>query len=576
MDVYVEISSAERNWKVLLGKRPMTIGRNEDNVIMLTDVKASRYHCVIERSGDGYRIRDLNSRNGTLVNGQPIRSERLNVGDVVVIGSTRVALATEPVEEEVEELTEEDVVEHPRQTGSHSGAAGAISDYEAPIPADRLGDAVDLPDPERTLARMAEALPGTFTEDEITFINARGQRIQAGRSDGQDKHTAVSVLRLLLVVCFRTRASDIHIEPRSDRYQVRVRVDGGMVEILAMDKALGVKLAAVVKVLSDIDIAQRNVIQEGHFATQVPGASAGDGPRRVDYRISFAPTVLGQKLVIRILDPATGLTRLADLRLPKWMQDEMAATIGLEAGMVLACGPTGSGKTTSLYALIRSLNIVDRNVVTIENPVEVQIDGVTQLPVDESAEKTFSSLLRSVLRQDPDVIMVGEIRDAETARIAMQAAITGHLVLSTVHTRDTIGTIFRLLDLGAEPYMVAQGLHVVLAQRLTRQLCRHCRKAVAPTPQQLAKMGPAGEGVKYVFIHTGCPRCLGTGYSGRRAFYEMLRVTPAMREVILRRPSTREVEASLGDTPFVPLRQSGYELVAKGIASYDEIERTMG
>ncbi|MGA2496720.1 MAG: ATPase, T2SS/T4P/T4SS family [Tepidisphaeraceae bacterium] len=576
MALYVQISSAERNWKVLLGKRPLTVGRSEDNVIMLTDPKASRYHCVIEPSGNGYRIRDLDSRNGTLLNGRPVRTEKFGPGDVVVIGTTRLALAPETVEEEVEELTEADVVAGPDEVRSDSAVSGTTSDIEDPIHVDRPDDALDLPDPEQTLAAMAQALPGTFTEKEITFINARGQFIQAGRTEGEDKHTAVSVLRLLLVVCFRTRASDIHIEPRSDRYQIRVRVDGGMVEVLALSKTLGVKLAAVVKVLSDIDIAQRNVIQEGHFATQVPGASAGESSRRVDYRISFAPTVLGQKLVVRILDPATGLTRLADLRLPTWMRDEMAATIELESGMVLACGPTGSGKTTSLYALIRSLNIVDRNVVTIENPVEVQIDGVTQLPVDESAEKTFSSLLRSVLRQDPDVIMVGEIRDTETARIAMQAAITGHLVLSTVHTRDTIGTIFRLLDLGAEPYMVAQGLHIVLAQRLTRQLCRYCRAAVAPTPQQLAKMGPAAEGVKQIFVPRGCPRCLGTGYSGRRAFYEMLRVTPAMREVILRRPSTQEIEASFGDTPFVPLRQSGYELVAKGVASYDEIERTMG
>ena len=574
MASYVQISSSERTWQVSLGKRPLTVGRSEDNRIVLTDPKASRYHCVIERVGDEYQIRDLNSRNGTKMNGQPIHKEKLGPGDIVVIGATRLALAAEPVEVEVEELTEADVVEEPGEAGA--GVSGTTSDLDDPIHVDRPDEAAGLPDPEQALAAMAQALPGTFTEKEITFINARGQHIQAGRTEGEDKHTAVSVLRLLLVVCFRTRASDIHIEPRSDRYQVRVRVDGGMVEILALSKTLGVKLSAVVKVLSDIDIAQRNVIQEGHFATQVPGAAAGQPPRRVDYRISFAPTVLGQKLVVRILDQATGLTRLADLRLPKWMQEEMAATIQLESGMVLACGPTGSGKTTSLYALIRSLNITDRNVVTIENPVEVQIDGVTQLPVDESAEKTFSSLLRSVLRQDPDVIMVGEIRDAETARIAMQAAITGHLVLSTVHTRDTIGTIFRLLDLGAEPYMVAQGLHIVLAQRLTRQLCRHCRAAVAPTPQQLIKMGPAAEGVKQLFVPRGCPRCLGTGYSGRRAFYEMLRVTPAMREVILRRPSTQEIEASFGETRFVPLRQSGYELVAKGIASYDEIERTMG
>ncbi len=190
--------------------------------------------------------------------------------------------------------------------------------------------------------------------------------------------------------------------------------------------------------------------------------------------------MLGQKLVIRLLDPATGLEKIGDLALPQHMLQVVSDTLQLEAGMVLVCGPTGSGKTTTLYALVRSLDIHERNVITIENPVEIQIDGVTQLPVDDSPEHSFSNLLRSSLRQDPDVIMVGEIRDSETARIAMQAAITGHLVFSTVHTKDTIGSIFRLIDLGAEPFMVAQGLHLVLAQRLARRLCLRCRIARAP------------------------------------------------------------------------------------------------
>jgi general secretion pathway protein E len=257
------------------------------------------------------------------------------------------------------------------------------------------------------------------------------------------------------------------------------------------------------------------------------------------------------------------------------MFEEVQKACKADSGMILVCGPTGSGKTSTLYAVIRDIDVAERNVVTIEDPVEIQLDGVTQIPVNDAQGNTFSALLRSVLRQDPDAILVGEVRDPETAKIALQAAITGHLVFSTVHAKDTIGTVFRLLDLGVEPYLVASGLQLVLGQRLVRKLCPACRIASKPTAEQLARMGKAGEGVEKIYSPRGCPKCVGTGFMGRRGVFELLRVTEEMNEIIMKTPSVAEVQKTLAGSKFVKLVQSGYMLVAEGITSLDEIERSM-
>jgi general secretion pathway protein E len=348
-----------------------------------------------------------------------------------------------------------------------------------------------------------------------------------------------------------------------------VRIDGVMVDIVRLPNEIGVKLNALVKIISDIDVTQKSIVQEGHFAAKVPG-------RKIDYRVSFAPSVFGQKLVVRVQDTALSPTRIRDLNLPDWMYQECADALEQDQGMILVCGPTGSGKTTTLYSLIRSSDTARKNFVTIEDPVEIQIDGVTQIPVDEAEGKSFSALLRSVLRQDPDVIMVGEIRDAETARIAMQAAITGHMVFSTVHTTSTVGTIFRLLDLGVEPYLMAQGLQIVLAQRLVRQLCPYCKRGVKPTPEQLARLPNGGQGVKQIYQPAGCPRCLSTGYSGRRAFFELLRLNDELRDLIGRNPSMADVNKALANSKFEKLQTTGFQLVVDGVASFDEIDKTVG
>ena len=556
---HLQIIEGQARRDLPIGTDAITVGRHGDNVLVLVDNQSSRFHCVIEPTSKGLRLRDLKSRNGTFVNSRPVESQILKGGDVIVIGSTRIRVmlpkaAGEPEDiEEIEEADLEEIVEELDQVEVIPDAVPEPTD-----PLDKLHVvATSLPD-----AKMGEA--------DINLLNSRNQvihpgRIAAPRKPGQPPEI-VDILRKLLWVCFRSHASDIHLEPKNDDYQIRTRVDGTMVEVLRLEKALGVKLSAVIKILCELDIAARNVVQEGHFAVKLPD-------RRVDYRVSFAPAMFGQKLVIRVLDTAGAPQYLWDLEMPQPIFQTVQAAVQKEAGSILVCGPTGSGKTTTLYAVVRSMDSGERNLVTIEDPVEIQIEGVTQIPVTE--ENTFATLLKSVLRQDPDAILVGEIRDQETARTAMQAAMTGHLVFSTVHSRDTVGALFRLLDLGVEPYLVGSGLQVILAQRLVRKLCPACKKAIRPTNQQLEKMRAEVE-VKKIYEPAGCPRCLGTGYIGRICVFELLNMTDAIRDVVMRNPNLPDLQRALADANFVTLQQSGYNLVAEGITSFSEVDRAVG
>ncbi len=542
----LEISEGVSRRNMPIGSQPITMGRHGDNRLILSDAKASRFHAVIELSPEGLVLRDLDSRNGTLLNNKPVKRSLLHSADVIVIGSTTIRVVLPEVEVEEAEL-EEILDDEP------AAAVAANAD-----PVTKL---------QATAASLADA---GMTESDISLMNARNQVVHPGRIAAPRKPGAapdiVDILRNLLLVCFRSHASDIHVEPKNDDYQIRTRVDGNMVEVLRLPKEFGIKLTAVVKILCDIDIAQRNIVQEGHFTVKLPD-------RRVDYRVSFAPAMHGQKLVIRVLDTAGAPQYLWDLEMPQPLFKTVQDAIQKEAGSILVCGPTGSGKTTTLYAVVRSMDSGERNIVTIEDPVEIQIDGVTQIPVTE--ENTFAALLKSVLRQDPDAILVGEIRDAETARTAMQAAMTGHLVFSTLHSRDTVGALFRLLDLGVEPYLVASGLQVILAQRLVRKLCPSCKKAVRPTSIQANKMAAIGD-IKKIFEPVGCPRCLGTGFAGRRCVFELLNMNDSLRDITMRTPQLPEIQRALMDNNFTSLQQSGYTLVAEGITSFTEVDRAVG
>jgi type II secretory ATPase GspE/PulE/Tfp pilus assembly ATPase PilB-like protein len=332
----------------------------------------------------------------------------------------------------------------------------------------------------------------------------------------------------------------------------------------------------MVKVLADIDIAHKNIVQEGSFSARVPSGKPTNPIRRVDYRVSFAPAVYGQKLVIRILDVANAPQHIEDLQLPKHISDAVRSMIRRESGMILSCGPTGSGKTTTLYSILRDINLAEHNVVTIEDPVEIQLEGVTQIPVNDAQGNTFSALLKSVLRQDPDIMLVGEVRDAETARIAVQSAMTGHLVFSTVHSRDAVGAVYRLLDLGVEPYLVSSGLQMVLAQRLVRQLCPHCKQATKPEAAQIARLAEAGiKNVTQVYEPKGCRRCLNTGFFGRRTVVELLSFNQRLRDVVLKTPTMQEILKTLGPENYSRMDENGFRLVADGISSFDEVDRAV-
>jgi general secretion pathway protein E len=542
----LEIIEGSARRKMPIGNQPITIGRHGDNRLVLLDAKSSRFHGVIEPSPQGLMLRDLESSNGTYLNNKPVKQAILADGDVIVIGSTKIRVSLPEPEPEVVEAELEEIPDE------------AEAEPEETDPVLKL---------QQTAASLADS---GITEADITMLNARNKVVHPGRASivrkpGQAPDI-VDILRNLLLVCFKSRTSDIHIEPKNDDYQIRTRVDGNMVEVLRLEKGLGTKLTAVVKILCDIDIAQRNIVQEGHFTVKLPD-------RRVDYRVSFAPAVFGQKLVIRVLDAAGAPQYLWDLEMPEPLFKIVQAAIQKEAGSILVCGPTGSGKTTTLYAVVRSMDSGERNIVTIEDPVEIQIEGVTQIPVTE--ENTFPMLLKSVLRQDPDAILVGEIRDGETARTAMQAAMTGHLVFSTLHSRDTVGALFRLLDLGAEPYLVASGLQVILAQRLVRKLCPACKKPIRATSMQSEKMAAAGD-IRKIYEPVGCPRCLGTGFIGRRCVFELLSMSDSLRDITMRSPNLPDIQKALIDTNFTSLQQSGYQLVAEGITSFSEVDRAVG
>ncbi|HEX8325797.1 MAG TPA: ATPase, T2SS/T4P/T4SS family [Tepidisphaeraceae bacterium] len=575
---YLEFQNEKGPRRVELRDKPVTVGRQVGNVLSLNDEKLSRHHLVVERRRDGCYVRDLGSRNGTSVNNQRFAGEiKLEHGDVVRAGS--------------QEFRFYNAQPGPVAKAKPIGSAPAALDLQAtrtelplaamPAPGSTprqppakwempTVNEADGAAPARQLAQLAESLPSKpFGANDIELINARGELIHSAYTDADDiPAETVTILRLILLCCFRTRASDIHVEPKGENFIIRIRADGTMVTVAVMKKELGVRFLSLVKILCDIDISVRNAVQEGSFVSRVPD-------RKVDYRVSMTPSIFGQKLVIRCLDSANAPRYLWDLTLPEQMFRTIEKAIKRDAGMLLVCGPTGSGKTSTLYSILRSIDASERNLVTIEDPVEIQIEGVTQMPVNEEQGSTFASLLRSTLRQDPDVILVGEIRDAETAKTAMQAAMTGHLVFSTVHSRDTTGSVFRLLDLGIEPFLVASGLNLLLAQRLVRTLCPFCKQPTSPTDDQLREMGPKYENLTRIFRAGGCIKCLGTGYAGRRGVFELLVVDDTVRAAISRN-NQGEVMAALAAGRFLSLKSHGYSLVADGHTTYDEVDRVVG
>ncbi len=390
---------------------------------------------------------------------------------------------------------------------------------------------------------------------------------------GEDAVSNAPTIRLVNSIIERAiteRSSDIHIEPHEQRLQVRMRVDGMMRDVLTVPKNLQNSVISRIKIMSGLDIAERRIPQDGRFNVRMRD-------KEIDLRVSTLPTVYGEKIVARLLDKSGGRLTKDMIGLGGEDLRKYERMIRCRNGVILIVGPTGSGKSTTLYTIIGDLNTREVNLVTLEDPVEYNIDGINQVPINEKTGMTFASGLRAILRQDPDIIAVGEIRDGETAEIAMRSAITGHVVLSTLHTNDAVGVIDRLGDIGVEPYLTASALKGIISQRLVRRICPNCKEAYTPSDEELDDLGMKREPDLKFYRGKGCPRCFDTGYRGRAGVFEMLIINRELRRIIAERRGRAAVEEVLNrpGSDFVALRQNALNLVREGVTTSSEVMRVI-
>jgi type IV pilus assembly protein PilB len=394
--------------------------------------------------------------------------------------------------------------------------------------------------------------------------------------DIREQVDAAPVVKLVNGILARAAdegASDIHFEPQAKEMLVRFRHDGVLHETLTIPKRLQAGVTSRLKIMADLDIAERRVPQDGRIGLSVGG-------RPIDMRVAALPTVYGEKIVIRLLDRSNVMLRLEDLGFSDAALARYTRSFTKPYGAILVTGPTGSGKSTTLYGTLNILNTSEKNIITVEDPVEYRLAGINQVQINPKAGLTFASGLRSILRCDPDIIMVGEIRDRETAQIAVESALTGHLVLSTLHTNDAPGALSRLTEMGVEPFLTASAVDCVIAQRLVRRLCDQCKEPYQPNLEMLERLGfpeHAMENWKDITLHraTGCGRCNNTGYKGRLGLYEIMLVTEAVERLIVERKSADEIGRVARAEGMVSLREDGLERVLQGITSVEEISRVI-
>jgi type II secretory ATPase GspE/PulE/Tfp pilus assembly ATPase PilB-like protein len=369
------------------------------------------------------------------------------------------------------------------------------------------------------------------------------------------------------------RATDIHLEPTAEQLSVRYRIDGILHAAEPFDRPTGDAVVNVFKVLSALDISEKRKPQDGSFGAKLQG-------RELDFRVATSGSKAGEKLVMRILDNTSTVTKMEDLGMRPKLIETTRGLVTQPHGMFLCCGPTGAGKSTTLYAALREIDRYQKNIITVEDPIEYHLDNITQMEVNTKAGQTFATALRSILRQDPDVIMIGEIRDQETASIACQAANTGHMVFSTVHSNDAVTALFRLLDLGVEPFMIASALSGVLAQRLVRLLCEACKEPYKPKPEFLKKANLPVDKVDVFYRRPEnpeqvCQQCGGTGYFGRTGIYELLVLSEAMRDMIRENPSINKIKAEARKNGMIYLQEDGLRQVIQGRTSIEELLRVV-
>jgi type IV pilus assembly protein PilB len=376
----------------------------------------------------------------------------------------------------------------------------------------------------------------------------------------------VKIVNLILVQALKEKASDIHIEPFDRILKLRYRVDGNLIEASSPPKALQLPIASRIKILAGLDIAERRLPQDGRFRIRVSG-------KEVDLRISVLPTVHGEKIVIRILDKGALSGSINTLGMDEYTVGVFQKAVDAPHGMILVTGPTGSGKTTTLYSVLQELNSPEYNIVTVEDPIEYQLPGVNQVAVKAEIGLSFADALRSILRQDPDIVMIGEIRDNETADIAVKAALTGHQVLSTLHTNDAAGAIARLDDMGIEPFLISSSCILTCAQRLVRKVCPNCKEEFVPEPEVFTKLG-IEELVGTTFYHgAGCERCKRRGYIGRAAVIEVLPISEPVRRLIIKRASAAVIKNQAMSEGMKTLRMVGIDKAREGLTTLEEVLR---
>jgi len=410
------------------------------------------------------------------------------------------------------------------------------------------------------------SLRSRIASDDVEAIEGVADLDAVAREDIQSDSVSAPVIRLVNSLFFeavKERATDIHVEPFEDRCEVRFRVDGVLHNKLLLPKTHQAPLTTRIKVMARMDISERFSPQDGRIGISVGG-------RSVDIRVGAVPTQHGERLALRLLDKKEGLLTLEQLGMPGKSRAALEEMVAKPYGMVLLTGPTGSGKTTSLYAILQKLARPEVNVITVEDPIEYDLPGVGQIQVNEKAGVTFASALRAILRQDPDIIMVGEMRDFDTAHMGVQASLTGHLVLSTLHTNDAPSAVVRLADMGVEPYLVAGSLLGVVAQRLVRRVCPSCA-CEAEAPPAFRKLG-----IETVQRGTGCERCMGTGYFGRTGLYELLVMDDALREAVSGGASSSRIREEARGKGFKSLWELGLKRVRQGLTTPEELYRAVG
>ena len=417
-------------------------------------------------------------------------------------------------------------------------------------------------------ARQAESVMDDLAEADLSDI-AHELEEPEDLLDASDEAPIIRLVNSLFAQAVKERASDIHIEPFEKEIVVRFRIDGVLYEIIKPPKRFQSSIISRVKIMSGLNIAEKRLPQDGRIRIKIAG-------KDIDVRVSVIPVAHGESVVMRLLDKTAVMLNFEDLGLADEKLSTMREMIHKSHGILLVTGPTGSGKTTTLYAALTEINSPELKILTAEDPIEYQLKGINQVHVNAKIGLTFASALRSFLRQDPDVILVGEIRDVETAEIAIQASLTGHLVFSTLHTNDSSTALTRLVDMGVQPFMVASSLIGILAQRLVRTVCPDCREPYVPTDEEMAQIGLKREQIPrpgFIYRPRGCPRCLSTGYTGRSGIYEIMRIDESVQHLVLRNADSNTIKKAAQARGMLTLREDGAVKVASGITTIEEIMR---